>query len=73
MGDMIYVSREHYERLVRIAQEVLACNIAAESRHESIEEWLDFGQLCHDIRETLPLAHVEKAYARAVKITTFED
>jgi len=67
------VNRDLYERLVRIAQEVLTASICAEKQMESIEEWCDFGMLACDIRETLPLDIVWQAEERAAKLTNFKD
>jgi len=73
MEPTITVSVTLYERLVRIAQEVLVGSICAEKQFESIEEWVDFGMLACDIRETLPAADVHKAEAAAAKLTNFKD
>ena len=73
MEDTITVNRDLYERLVRIAQEVLTASICAEKQFESIEEWLDAGMLACDIRETLPAADVQHAEERAAKLTNFDD
>jgi hypothetical protein len=73
MEDTITVNRDLYERLVRIAQEVLTANICAEKQFESIEEWCCFGMLACDIRETLTSAQVAEAEERAAKLTTFND
>ena len=72
MEDTIYVRRDLYERLVRIAQEVLIDHICAEKQMESIEEWCDFGMLACDIRETLTSEQVAEAEDRAAKLTNFE-
>jgi len=73
MEDTIYIRRDLYERLVRIAQEVLTANICAEKQFESIDEWLDAGMLACDIRETLTSEQVAEAEDRAAKLTNFKD
>ena len=73
MEPTITVSVTLYERLVRIAQEVLTSSICAEKQMESIDEWLDAGMLADDIRNTLPAADVRQAEERAAKLTNFKD
>lgn len=73
MEPTITVSVTLYERLVRIAQEVLTSSICAEKQMESIDEWLDAGMLADDIRNTLTAADVRQAEERAAKLTNFND
>ena len=73
MEPTITVSIVLYERLVRVAQEVLTASICAEKQMESIDEWLDAGQLADDIRNTLTAADVRQAEERAAKLTDFND
>jgi hypothetical protein len=73
MEPTITVSVTLYERLVRIAQEVLTSAICAEKQMESIDEWLDAGMIADDIRNTLTAADVRQAEERAAKLTNFKD
>ena len=73
MEPTITVSIVLYERLVRVAQEVLTASICAEKQMESIDEWLDAGQLADDIRNTLTAADVRQAEERAAKLTDFNE